>query len=1045
MHRPIPETWPDEVTLAAYSGVQMLDFGFSLEAAGRKPALFAERLDPAAGPAEDGEDVLRLWPLTGDEAVDAQIPPMLDPEREQDYPISNVRALEPFLRKWTPVPVLRVAHGRGPRGEALFDPGPTTWARLYLLERDRRDEKTGHTHTAILALDTDLDDDASEAGEPYLAPSRKDAGDERAFRLVGDVDRMAWFVRSIATESDGSAYDQQKWVDEWLEAQMSAFLDAQYANRRPRLDGPAKKFEHWARYLAMLRLVSEAVRPPLIRLLDTVSGDRRYQAVDVDLILDIGNSRTCGILVESFPDETRVDLNNCYALGLRDLGRPELYERRPFESRVEFAQADFGPEHIARRAGRARPAFLWPSMVRVGPEAGRLARAARGNETVSGLSSPKRYLWDNRPMSQDWRYHGADARQTLPTAARSSCRFLNEAGDVIAQVQDEEESGALRKGAISRTPATRSRFSRSTLFGFMLSELFMHALVQINDVGGRLTRKQSDLPRRLRTVILTLPSATPLQEQAIMRSRAEGALKLVWSVMGWSGRNLGQTTQMPRVLVDWDEASCTQLVWLYDEIAQKFGGQIERYFDLMGRRRRRMAEMGGGRGVEPSLRLACIDIGGGTTDLMITTYYSEDNRAIRPYQNVREGFRVAGDDLAQEVVQSVILPQLRDQMAGAGCAHAEELLRELFGGDVGDVEEQTRQRRRQFGLQILTPLAMAALSQAETMAPGETRPLSLAEVAGTRPQPPSEDPDAPPPPPVLAVSPEIVAYLEEPARARGLRDWTLAQAGFAIGHAQIDRAVRDVLGPPLEAMLELIDHVGADVVLLSGRPTRLPTVGDLVRETLATPSHRVIAMHQYKVGGWYPYRDRVSNRIGDPKTTAAVGGMLCLLTENRIVNFKLHTADIRMRSTARFIGEMERNGQILERRVLFRDVDLDRRGRAEEARTVELRTPMHIGFRQMPHERWIGSPLYRLDFANENAQRLPTPLRVEIARHDRETDAETAAERRAAETLKEAFAVVSVEDADGTPHKPDVVRLTLHTMGVDADDYWLDTGIFRIG
>jgi hypothetical protein len=1022
----------------------MLDFGFNIDDGARGSASFAERIEAPQG----NQDDWRLWPLTGDDDRDAVVPP-LKHEGEHDYAISKIRALEPFLRKWTPVPVLRLAHGRGARGQELYDDGPSTWARLYVLELDERDEKTGNTHVAILALDTELEEDAPEGDAPYLSPCHKDAGDEREFRLVGDAEQIASFLRNPVTETDGTEFDQQKWVDEWLLGQFMAFKQAQRPNRELRKEDLPYRFEHWARYLAMLRLVCGAIRPPRLRLLDTVSSDRRYQAVDVDLILDIGNSRTCGILVESYPDETRVDLNNCYALGMRDLGQPELYYRRPFESRVEFAQVDFGPEHIARRSGRARPAFLWPSMLRVGPEAVRLVRGSAGTETISGLSSPKRYVWDDRPMSQDWRFHGMDARQSLPTAARSACRFLNEAGDVLAQVNAEEAAKLRDRGATSKTLATRPRFSRSSLYGFMLGELITHALVQINDVAGRLTRKQSDLPRRLRNVILTLPSTTPLQEQAIMRSRAEGALQLVWQVMGWTGRTLGQSTQMPRVIVDWDEASCTQLVWLYDEIAQKFGGQIEGYFDLMGKPRRRPEGLEGGAPgrAEPSLRVACIDIGGGTTDLMVSTYYSEDDREILPYQNVREGFRIAGDDLVHEVIVTIILPQLRDQLEAAGTRHAEELLRELFGGDAGDVEEQTRQRRRQFSLQILVPLAMAALERSEDLTQGESRIVWAAEVIGARTRPlhdVADDPDAELPPPVLTVAEDIVAYLEAPAVAQGALNWSLGGAAFEIGTLAIDRAVRDVLGPPLEAMLELIKHLDVDVVLLSGRPTRLLAIGDVVRESLAAMPHRVIAMHRYKIGGWYPYRDRVSNRIGDPKTTAAVGGMLCLLTANRIVNFKMHTDKIRMRSTARFIGEMERNGQILDRRVMFKEVDLQSKGRSDDTAVLLLRSPMHIGFRQLPHERWMGNPLYRLDFANESAQRLPTPLRVEIRRREYEGDAESQTEKLRAEAVKEAFVVESVEDAEGAGCKKDVVRLTLHTLGVDVNDYWLDTGIFRL-
>lgn len=231
----------------------------------------------------------------------------------------------------------------------------------------------------------------------------------------------------------------------------------------------------------------------------------------------------------------------------------------------------------------------------------------------------------------------------------------------------------------------------------------------------------------------------------------------------------------------------------------------------------------------------------------------------------------------------------------------------------------------------------------------------------------------------------------------------------------------------------------------SGRPTRLPVIGKIVRENMAAMAHRVIPMHEYRIGGWYPYRDRVSNRIGDPKTTAAVGAMLCLLAESRIVNFNLATGGIRMRSTARFIGEMERNSQLLESRVLFRDVDLTRSGGAEEVAEVTMRAPMHLGFRQMPFERWMASPLYRLDFANENARNLPRPFTVRIRRREYDGDAESAEEKLRMEALKEAFEIEEVVDAEDTGVKPSAaVRLSLHTMGIGANDYWLDTGIFRL-
>jgi hypothetical protein len=79
---------------------------------------------------------------------------------------------------------------------------------------------------------------------------------------------------------------------------------------------------------------------PRVRLVDVVSDNRGYAPINVDLVLDIGNSRTCGVLVEESQDAP--SLNNSQVLALRDLSRRSSTYARPFESRVEFAVGSFG-------------------------------------------------------------------------------------------------------------------------------------------------------------------------------------------------------------------------------------------------------------------------------------------------------------------------------------------------------------------------------------------------------------------------------------------------------------------------------------------------------------------------------------------------------------------------------------------------------------------------------------------------------------------------------------------------------------------------------
>src|SRR6202007_3407797 len=113
---------------------------------------------------------------------------------------------------------------------------------------------------------------------------------------------------------------------------------------------------------AFLGLLPQAGPLPPIKLVGDAERPGRG-AIEVDMVLDVGNSRTCGLLIEA-AGELGVNLNDSYELSLRDLSHPEVVHTKPFESRVEFAQAWFGKNHLARLGGGAA-AFVWPTITRV--------------------------------------------------------------------------------------------------------------------------------------------------------------------------------------------------------------------------------------------------------------------------------------------------------------------------------------------------------------------------------------------------------------------------------------------------------------------------------------------------------------------------------------------------------------------------------------------------------------------------------------------------------------------------------------------------------
>ncbi len=553
-------------------------------------------------------------------------------------------------------------------------------------------------------------------------------------------------------------------------------------------------------------------------------------------------------------------------------------------------------------------------------------------------------------------------------------------------------------------------------------------------------RRTKDAPRKLRRIILTLPPAMPVQEQRLLRSRAEGAVKLIWQLMGWADNPPPGLTQ-PEVHVAWDEASCVQFVYLYGEITQKLGGAVDGFLRLVGRPRP-FAEPDTTPGPEirpePSVRIASIDVGGGTTDLMITTYYAEGNRAIKPVQNFREGFRIAGDDILKRVIERLVLTTIEAALRSAGHPDPHALLLERFGGDRANMAEQEKHLRRQFVSRVLEPIGLRILGDVEAGAEITARPFAefFPERGGRN---------------LRRALPQqrLLDFLEIPARAGGAADFALTDCVFESRADVVGACVVATLDLVLDNLCEAVHALDVDVVLLSGRPSRLQAFVDCLVDKLAVSPDRIVPLHQYQAGTWYPFRERDNRRIGDPKTTTAVGGMLCALAEGQLTNFTLFTRRLALRSTARYIGELELSGQLRDAGLVFREVDLDAPASARRqgpAMSAKLRyyAPMRLGYRQLPVERWIATPLYRLRMrAGQEATQLRLPLEITLERSgDGRPDDEGPDALLRSESMKEEFEITDAYDADGLDVRRKI-ELVLDTLASEQG-YWLDTGILAL-
>ncbi|EDV3870710.1 hypothetical protein ZD70_000001, partial [Salmonella enterica subsp. enterica serovar Hadar] len=536
-------------------------------------------------------------------------------------------------------------------------------------------------------------------------------------------------------------------------------------------------------------------------------------------------------------------------------------------------------------------------------------------------------------------------------------------------------------------------------------------------------------------LILTLPSAMPKQEREIFRQRMFEALALVWKAMGWHPQDEDFTTPkqreksvvpVPEIQMEWDEASCGQLVWLYNEAISHYAGRTESFFNALARPDRQPEP-----GVVPgrALRVASIDIGGGTTDMAIVHYQLDDgvgaNVKITPHLLFREGFKVAGDDLLLDIIQRCVLPSLQTALQRAGVTDAAALLATLFG-DSGRIDTQAI-LRQQTALQLFMPLGHAVLSaweQSDINDPFAGLHATFGDLLIRRP------------------TSNVMNYIQQAidhALPSGSPTFDIFNVPLQIQFSQLQEALlagQFTLTTPLHAVCEAISHYHCDILLVTGRPTCLPGVQALIRHLQPVPVNRIVWMDKYQVHEWYPFSQQ--GRIGNPKSTAAVGAMLCSLAlDLRLPRFNFKAADIGAYSTVRYLGVLDNTVNTLrDENIWYHEINLDKPGATLDARLhFPLRGNVTLGFRQLANSRWPATPLYCLSINSaELAKTIAGDGVLNVRLKLRGSSKDSA---------PESFILSDAWLQDGTPVAADALTLKLNTLADrrhSGSHYWIDSG-----
>ena len=718
-------------------------------------------------------------------------------------------------------------------------------------------------------------------------------------------------------------------------------------------------------------------------------------SIPVSLVLDLGNSRSTAVLVE------RRD-KGLFAIPLtmRSSASPFEVSEETFDSRITFLPAPFDKAAAPVAVGAS---FALPSIARMGREA--LDRALETpHRYLSSLSGPKRYLWDDRPTDERWHFASKIDGEFRPIFgrvlkyvpdARDAAAPTGAAGEGRRAAASPDDGLSLRSDGPS-TPADPRYAPRTTML-FALVEILSQAFAQVNAPSYRAFQGKEGNARVLRHVVMTYPSAMRDEEKAVYEALARNAVLLTTHLLhiepsrrpNWNA----QTSAFePFLFVD--EALAAQMVYVYQEIAESFSGLMEDFVSVYAKDK-------------DALRVASVDIGGGTSDVMIAEYRDKlpgTGTSLSVKKLFQDGISVAGDDVCRAILEDIVFSQILQQMPSPA---SRSKVIHLFGeGDAGH-GAAWRTLKAKLVPYFWLPLARCYWAIAEGVEiPGHAsdKLYAVGDLFAAF--------DAPYSAAVVAEADRFLASIAPDFPG-------MNNLFFRFDRAEIERAIESTLRGPLRKYADIIAQFDVDLLVLAGRTSKLPCVKELFVSEMPVVLPRLKTMASYRVGDWYPSKWRHAGLIKDPKSTVAAGAtVLHLASKNRIQGFLLDDVqDIAQKPIYGLYQETEPH--------IARANELFRKGPVSAPFTYT--NGMIIGFRNVDSEEMDGSPLFEV---------RPKSADVEQA------------------LLEDRVSIQFALGKDGTIAIGDVVSqknvyqfapddFVLRLKTITSDRYWLDTGVFR--
>jgi hypothetical protein len=780
------------VRLVPCSGVQFLDLTISTRSLAGTSSKYVRDDDP-----ELGTMLIELPETTRGDGFDLH--PVTNRPLAPDDALwlTGYQGLEPFIGTWIPIPYLRFL-GRKEATQGRFDKGPSNWARLYI-EPPEHGLRNVDTLKAVLAFDTEVDTRSRVEQDQYLAPNTDDVFFGPVFMLVSQPADLGGFLG-------------EPWLDDWVGAAFTDFRNRTAAPRGDAAPPPRFELEHIARYLTLLKVLDANAELPEVRFVNTTAGHWQGRTHGVDLVIDIDEIETAAMIVERRATAAAARKPGFETLRLRDLSQPTVVHEGPFRTVAEFETPAFGDAIASRRSGRA-DAFYWPSLVRIGNEGQRLALRSSATPGITGLGGLMRGLGESTASTGVWRFSRADSDAGEPGAMVS--------GELLAHIA--EDGSVIGADDGERTPAIRPRFSRSSMLSMFVAECLLHTLSQINAPAALAASGEI---REVHRIVVTCPLSASPDERQQLAERIEDAVALVWTARGWSRDGSALAPERPRISLGLDAGLSAQLVYLYDEIKLRFGGDARQFMGLT--RGPSRASPARNRDTADCIRIASLDMAGSATSFAMIGYGPDADGGIQPEPLIADRTPIAGASIADAILRAEILPAVAHALAVAGCRGADELVARIVAAEAGTVSPGDPHFASRVLAKILLPAASAFLDIYQGLPAG-----ALSAGAGQL---------------VLGdlvrqgrgrLAP-LDAQIEAMAAVQGARGFRLAEVGVKLRPRAVARTLERQLDPLLARVAEVVSDYGADLLLLSGRHARLPDVGRLLLKHLPLGPHRII-------------------------------------------------------------------------------------------------------------------------------------------------------------------------------------------------------------